>query len=135
MENRAAVFTSQPQAVEVYQAGAWWSGELLGWRHDANGTCQVWVRVILGGVEETAWMDLDGPASAGAPPAVAPEPAVAGRAYHPEAAAGVVRGPSGASGPGRLRRDGEHARRSVTCPSSRPVRVRRSAPGAEAPKR
>jgi hypothetical protein len=58
MENRAAVFTSQPQAVEVYQAGAWWAGELLGWRHDANGSCQVWVRVVLGGVEETAWADL-----------------------------------------------------------------------------
>jgi hypothetical protein len=59
MENRAAVFTSQPQAVEVYQAGAWWAGELLGWRHDADGSCQVWVRVVLGGVEETAWTDLE----------------------------------------------------------------------------
>ena len=58
MENRAAVFTSQPQAIEVYQAGAWWAGELLGWRHDADGSCQVWVRVVLGGVEETAWTDL-----------------------------------------------------------------------------
>ncbi|WP_142024628.1 hypothetical protein [Blastococcus colisei] len=58
MENRAAVFTDQPQAVEVYQAGTWWAGELLGWRHDANGSCQVWVRVVLGGVEETAWTDL-----------------------------------------------------------------------------
>jgi hypothetical protein len=58
MENRAAVFTSQPQAIEVYQAGTWWAGELLGWRHDADGSCQVWVRVVLGGVEETAWTDL-----------------------------------------------------------------------------
>jgi hypothetical protein len=58
MENRAAVFTSQPQAVEIYQSGAWWPGELLGWRHDADGTCQVWVRVVLGGVEESAWTDL-----------------------------------------------------------------------------
>jgi hypothetical protein len=58
MENRAAVFTSQPQAIEVYQAGAWWAGELLGWRHDDDGSCQVWVRVVLGGVEETAWTDL-----------------------------------------------------------------------------
>ena len=58
MENRAAVFTSQPQAVEVYQAGTWWAGELLGWRHDVNGSAQVWVRVVLDGVEETAWTDL-----------------------------------------------------------------------------
>lgn len=58
MENRAAVFTSQPQAVEVYQSGAWWPGELLGWRHDVDGGCQVWVRVVLGGIEESAWTDL-----------------------------------------------------------------------------
>ncbi|WP_155858953.1 hypothetical protein [Candidatus Blastococcus massiliensis] len=58
MESRAAVFTSSPQAVEVYQAGAWWSGELLGWRHDASGACEVWVRVVVGGVEESAWTDL-----------------------------------------------------------------------------
>lgn len=58
MDSRAAVFTSSPQSVEVYQAGTWWTGELLGWRHDASGTCQMWVRVVVGGVEETAWIDL-----------------------------------------------------------------------------
>ena len=58
MQNRAAVFTSQPQAVEVYQQGAWWPGSLLGWRHDGAGGCQMWVRVELGGTEETAWTDL-----------------------------------------------------------------------------
>ncbi|MGY2128643.1 hypothetical protein [Blastococcus sp. SYSU DS0617] len=58
MESRAAVFTRSPQSVEVYQAGTWWRGELLGWRHDASGTCQMWVRVVAGGVEETAWIDL-----------------------------------------------------------------------------
>ncbi|MGZ4643421.1 MAG: hypothetical protein ACXVX8_14965 [Blastococcus sp.] len=52
------MFTSQPQAVEVYQSGAWWPGELLGWRHDDTGACQVCVRVVLGGVEESAWTDL-----------------------------------------------------------------------------
>ncbi len=58
MDSRAAVFTSSPQSVEVHQAGTWWSGELLGWRHDASGACQMWVRVVVGGVEETAWIDL-----------------------------------------------------------------------------
>lgn len=58
LESRAAVFTRSPQSVEVYQAGTWWRGELLGWRHDASGTCQMWVRVVVGGVEETAWIDL-----------------------------------------------------------------------------
>jgi hypothetical protein len=58
MDSRAAVFTSSPQSVEVFQAGTWWAGELLGWRHDASGACQMWVRVVVGGVEETAWIDL-----------------------------------------------------------------------------
>lgn len=58
MEQRAAVFSSRPQAVEVFQSGAWWPGELLGWRHDASGACQVQVRVVLGGREEAAWTDL-----------------------------------------------------------------------------
>jgi hypothetical protein len=52
------VFTNRPQDVEVYQSGAWWPGSLLGWRHDSTGDCQVWVRVVIGGVEETAWTDL-----------------------------------------------------------------------------
>jgi hypothetical protein len=59
MENRAAVFTSQPQDVEVYRDGAWWPGSLLGWRHDADGGCQVRVRLAAGGAEETAWTALD----------------------------------------------------------------------------
>jgi hypothetical protein len=97
MENRAAVFTSQPQAVEVYQAGAWWTGELLGWRHDANGSCQVWVRVVLDGVEETAWTDL---ASLRLPErhlAVAAQPAAGPRtAYAPATQEmSVARHPSG----------------------------------------
>ena len=75
MENRAAVFTSKPQAVEVYQAGGWWAGELLGWRHAADGSCQVWVRVVLGGVEETAWTDLETLRLPERHLAMAPEPA------------------------------------------------------------
>jgi hypothetical protein len=60
LEQRAAVFTSRPQAVEVFQSGAWWPGELLGWRHDESGACQVQVRVVLGGRAEAAWTDLTG---------------------------------------------------------------------------
>lgn len=59
MENRAAVFTSQPQDVEVYSAGEWLPGALLGWRHDATGGCQVWVRLTVGEAEESAWTDLE----------------------------------------------------------------------------
>src|SRR5690242_18272403 len=59
MENRAAVFTNQSQDVEVYQDGVWWPGSLLGWRHDTNGSCQVWVRIRIGGSESTVWTELD----------------------------------------------------------------------------
>ena len=58
MHDRAAVFSSQPQAIEILRAGAWWSGELLGWRHDGSGACQMWVRAVVGGVEETVWTGL-----------------------------------------------------------------------------
>lgn len=74
-ESRAAVFTSQPQAIEVFQAGAWWAGELLGWRHGGDGSCQVRVRVTLGGVAESAWMDLGALRLPERSPAVATEPA------------------------------------------------------------
>ncbi|MGY1810897.1 hypothetical protein ACI8AF_26310 [Blastococcus sp. SYSU D00669] len=59
IESRAAVFTSSPQAVEAYSAGEWLPGSLLGWRHDAEGGCQVWVRLAVGDVEESVWTDLD----------------------------------------------------------------------------
>jgi hypothetical protein len=59
MESRAAVFTSSPQDVEVYSAGEWLPGSLLGWRHDATGGCQVWVRLAVGGADEQQWTDLE----------------------------------------------------------------------------
>lgn len=58
MENRAAVFSNEPQDVEVFQHGAWWPGSLLGWRHDATGSCQVWVRLETAGGESTIWTEL-----------------------------------------------------------------------------
>jgi hypothetical protein len=59
MENRAAVFTSSPQDVEVYQDGSWRPGALLGWRHDVDGGCQAWVRTTAGGAQDTTWLALD----------------------------------------------------------------------------
>ena len=59
MESRAAVFTSSPQDVEVYSAGEWLPGSMLGWRHDATGGCQVWVRLTIGDAEESLWTDLE----------------------------------------------------------------------------
>jgi hypothetical protein len=56
--NRAAVFTQQSQSCEVFVDGAWWSGSLLGWRHDGAGACEMWVRVSVAGVERETWRDL-----------------------------------------------------------------------------
>jgi hypothetical protein len=58
MESRAAVFTSQPQAVEVYERGSWLPASMLGWRHDGDGACSAWVRVEFAGVVEDAWVEL-----------------------------------------------------------------------------
>src|SRR5918912_16773 len=58
-EGLAAVFTSSPQDVEVWSAGEWLPGALLGWRHDASGGCQVRVRLTVGAAEESRWTELD----------------------------------------------------------------------------
>ncbi|MGY1592746.1 hypothetical protein ACI79D_12265 [Geodermatophilus sp. SYSU D00708] len=51
-------FVGDPQPVEVFHAGAWFPGELLGWRFDETGTCRVRVRCVVGGLRHTAWTDL-----------------------------------------------------------------------------
>ena len=56
--SRAAVFSQQSQRCEVLVEGAWWPGSLLGWRHDGQGTCQVWVRVTVAGADRETWIDL-----------------------------------------------------------------------------
>lgn len=58
-QSRAAVFSSRPQDVEVYQEGAWRAGSLLGWRHESDGSCQVWVRTGVGRAERASWTALD----------------------------------------------------------------------------
>ena len=52
------MFTSQPQAVEVYERGGWLPASMLGWRHDRDGACSAWVRVEFAGVVEDAWVEL-----------------------------------------------------------------------------
>ncbi|MGY1706800.1 hypothetical protein ACI79C_19710 [Geodermatophilus sp. SYSU D00697] len=51
-------FVGDPQPVEVFHAGVWFPGELLGWRFDEAGTCRVRVRCVVGGLRHTAWTDL-----------------------------------------------------------------------------
>ena len=72
MESRAAVFTSRPQDIEVYHGAAWLPGSMLGWRHDASGGCQVWVRLAYGSDE--IWTGLECVRLPERHLAVAPEP-------------------------------------------------------------
>jgi hypothetical protein len=67
-------FLGEPQPVEVFHAGVWFPGQLLGWRFDETGTCRVRVRCVVGGLRHTAWTHLTHvrlPEPAPAAPAVA----------------------------------------------------------------
>ena len=51
-------FLAEPQPVQVHHLGAWHDGALLGWRHDADGSCWVRVRAVVDGLRRTAWVEL-----------------------------------------------------------------------------
>ena len=51
-------FLAEPQPVQVQHRGAWHEGDLLGWRHDADGSCWVSVRAVVDGFRRTAWVEL-----------------------------------------------------------------------------
>jgi hypothetical protein len=53
-----SAFAGDPQPVEVFHRGVWYSGELLGWRHDENGRCRARVRCRVNGLRHSAWVDL-----------------------------------------------------------------------------
>jgi hypothetical protein len=52
------MFAGQPQPVEIHHRGIWYSGELLGWRHEANGRVAARVRCRVDGLRHSAWVDL-----------------------------------------------------------------------------
>jgi hypothetical protein len=47
-----------PQPVEVHHRGIWYSGELLGWRHEPWGRVSARVRCRVDGLRHTTWKDL-----------------------------------------------------------------------------
>jgi hypothetical protein len=53
-----SAFAGEPQPVEVFFRGVWYSGELLGWRHDEQGRCLARVRCRVNGLRHSAWVDL-----------------------------------------------------------------------------
>jgi hypothetical protein len=44
--------------VEIHHRGIWYSGELLGWRHDADGRVLARVRCVVDRLRHSAWKDL-----------------------------------------------------------------------------
>ena len=51
-------FAGQPQPVEIHHRGIWYSGELLGWRHEADGRVVARVRCVVDKLRHSAWKDL-----------------------------------------------------------------------------
>jgi hypothetical protein len=53
-----SAFAGEPQPVEIYHRGMWYSGHLLGWRHDRDGRCLARVSCVVGKLRHKAWKDL-----------------------------------------------------------------------------
>lgn len=51
-------FVGRPQPVEIHHRGIWYSGELLGWRHEADGRVSARVRCVVDGLRHSTWKDL-----------------------------------------------------------------------------
>ena len=54
----ASRFVATPQPVEIHHGGIWYSGELLGWRHNADGRVSARVRCTIDGLRHSTWKDL-----------------------------------------------------------------------------
>ncbi len=54
----ARAFAGSPQPVEIHHRGIWYSGELLGWRHEADGHVVARVRCVVDRLRHSAWKDL-----------------------------------------------------------------------------
>ena len=52
------MFAGSPQPVEIHHRGIWYSGELIGWRHEGNGRVAARVRCTVDGLRHSTWKDL-----------------------------------------------------------------------------
>jgi hypothetical protein len=53
-----SAFAGQPQPVEIHHRGIWYSGELLGWRHESDGRVLARVRCVVDKLRHSTWKDL-----------------------------------------------------------------------------
>jgi hypothetical protein len=58
MVEAASMFAGQPQPVEIHHRGIWYSGELIGWRHESDGRVAARVRCRVDGLRHSTWKDL-----------------------------------------------------------------------------
>jgi hypothetical protein len=56
--DEASMFAGQPQPVEIHHMGIWYSGELIGWRHENSGRVAARVRCRVDGLRHSTWKDL-----------------------------------------------------------------------------
>jgi hypothetical protein len=57
-DQEMTALAGEPLPVEFCHGGDWHPGVLLGWRHEWNGSCQVRVQFVVGGLRRTSWMEL-----------------------------------------------------------------------------
>lgn len=56
-DGATSVFAGRPQPVEIHHLGIWYSGELLGWRHE-DGRVLARVRCTVDKLRHSTWKDL-----------------------------------------------------------------------------
>jgi hypothetical protein len=54
----ARIFAGKPQPVEIHHRGIWYTGELIGWRHENDGRVVARVRCVVDRLRHSAWKDL-----------------------------------------------------------------------------
>ena len=57
-DGATSVFAGRPQPVEIHHRGIWYSGELLGWRHESGGRVTARVRCVVDRLRHSTWKDL-----------------------------------------------------------------------------
>jgi hypothetical protein len=57
-DQEMTTLAGEPLPVEFCHGGGWHPGVLLGWRHERDGSCQVRVQFVVGGLRRTSWMQL-----------------------------------------------------------------------------
>jgi hypothetical protein len=58
VDGATITFAGEPQPVEIHHRGIWYSGELVGWRHESGGRVVARVRCVVDRLRHSTWKDL-----------------------------------------------------------------------------